>query len=263
MLETECYKELNLFGVDGGPSPDLMEDQPPPPPRRGFFDRVFKRQQVGTATTTSLHALLSGVVFPMYHAAVGVGQRSPRPRLLNSAAAVPVSEPVVGPQSEGCSLADLLPHPLPTLPAYTFVSLGTTTMDAPVQRLFTFGCCVCCLLLESTEQATGACSLHCGLVAMETIHITISSSSSSNSIKLLSQVRQLNVGGITHAFCLHGSWCFCWVVFFWGRGGGNVDWGEHVLHCQTVQETIDWFAMNPSILSGAEDVMTDLLPREH
>lgn len=45
MIETECYKELNLFGVDGGLSPDLIEDQPPPPPRRSFFDRVFRRQR--------------------------------------------------------------------------------------------------------------------------------------------------------------------------------------------------------------------------
>lgn len=46
MLETECYKELNLFNPDGGPTPDLLEDQPPPPPRRGFFDRMFRRRRV-------------------------------------------------------------------------------------------------------------------------------------------------------------------------------------------------------------------------
>ncbi|ELT97717.1 hypothetical protein CAPTEDRAFT_149351 [Capitella teleta] len=45
MLETECFKELNLFNPDGGPSPDLLEDQPPSPPRRGFFDKVFRRRR--------------------------------------------------------------------------------------------------------------------------------------------------------------------------------------------------------------------------
>ncbi len=46
MLETECFKELNVWGPDGGPTPDLIEDQPPPPPRRGFFDRLFRRRRV-------------------------------------------------------------------------------------------------------------------------------------------------------------------------------------------------------------------------
>ncbi|KAK2143241.1 hypothetical protein LSH36_860g00003 [Paralvinella palmiformis] len=46
MIETECFKELNVFGPDGEPSPDLIEDQPPPPPHRGFFERVFKRRRV-------------------------------------------------------------------------------------------------------------------------------------------------------------------------------------------------------------------------
>ena len=49
MLETECYKELNLWAPDGGPSLDLIEDQPPPQPRRGFFDRVFRRRRVSHA----------------------------------------------------------------------------------------------------------------------------------------------------------------------------------------------------------------------
>ncbi|XP_046372107.1 G protein-coupled receptor kinase 5-like [Haliotis rufescens] len=45
MIETECYKELNQFAYDGGPSPDLIEDMPPPPPQRGFFDRLFHRRR--------------------------------------------------------------------------------------------------------------------------------------------------------------------------------------------------------------------------
>ncbi len=46
MIDTECYKELNLYAPEGGPSPDLIEDQPPTPPRRSFLDRVFKRRRV-------------------------------------------------------------------------------------------------------------------------------------------------------------------------------------------------------------------------
>ena len=48
MIETECYKELNVFGPDDGPTPDLIEDQPPPPHRTGIFDRLFRRQRVGS-----------------------------------------------------------------------------------------------------------------------------------------------------------------------------------------------------------------------
>jgi len=46
MIETECFKELNVFGPEGTPSPDLIEEQPPPPARHGFFDRLFKRRRV-------------------------------------------------------------------------------------------------------------------------------------------------------------------------------------------------------------------------
>nr|AGJ70291.1 G protein-coupled receptor kinase a [Terebratalia transversa] len=42
MVETECFQELNIFGPDGEPSPDLMEDLPPPPPRRSLFGSIFK-----------------------------------------------------------------------------------------------------------------------------------------------------------------------------------------------------------------------------
>ncbi|XP_070540653.1 G protein-coupled receptor kinase 5-like [Ptychodera flava] len=44
MIETECFKELNVFGPNGTPTPDLILDQPPPPPRRGLFGRLFKRR---------------------------------------------------------------------------------------------------------------------------------------------------------------------------------------------------------------------------
>ena len=46
MIETECFKELNVFGPDGAPSLDLIEERPPPPEHHGFFDRLFKRRRV-------------------------------------------------------------------------------------------------------------------------------------------------------------------------------------------------------------------------
>ena len=46
MIEMECFKELNIFGPDGSPSPDLIEEEPSPPARHGFFDRIFKRRRV-------------------------------------------------------------------------------------------------------------------------------------------------------------------------------------------------------------------------
>ncbi|XP_002742089.2 G protein-coupled receptor kinase 5 [Saccoglossus kowalevskii] len=44
MVETECFNELNVFGPNCTPTPDLMMDQPPPPPRRGLFSRLFRRR---------------------------------------------------------------------------------------------------------------------------------------------------------------------------------------------------------------------------
>lgn len=34
MIEMECYKELNLFEVNGVQSPDLVGDAPPEPPKK-------------------------------------------------------------------------------------------------------------------------------------------------------------------------------------------------------------------------------------
>ncbi|XP_070608704.1 G protein-coupled receptor kinase 5 isoform X2 [Erythrolamprus reginae] len=44
MIETECFKELNLFGPNGTISPDLNRNYPPEPPKKGFLHRIFKRQ---------------------------------------------------------------------------------------------------------------------------------------------------------------------------------------------------------------------------
>lgn len=45
MIDTECFKELNVFGPNCTPSPDLLEDQPPPPPRPGLLDRILRRRR--------------------------------------------------------------------------------------------------------------------------------------------------------------------------------------------------------------------------
>lgn len=44
MIETECFKELNVFGPNGALSPDLNRNHPPDPPKRGLLQRIFKRQ---------------------------------------------------------------------------------------------------------------------------------------------------------------------------------------------------------------------------
>ncbi|XP_004428184.1 PREDICTED: G protein-coupled receptor kinase 5 isoform X1 [Ceratotherium simum simum] len=44
MIETECFKELNVFGPNGTLSPDLNRGHPPEPPKKGLLQRIFKRQ---------------------------------------------------------------------------------------------------------------------------------------------------------------------------------------------------------------------------
>lgn len=44
MIETECFKELNVFGPHGTPSPDLNRSHPPEPPKKGLLHRIFRRQ---------------------------------------------------------------------------------------------------------------------------------------------------------------------------------------------------------------------------
>uniref|UniRef100_A0A452DRN8 G protein-coupled receptor kinase n=1 Tax=Capra hircus TaxID=9925 RepID=A0A452DRN8_CAPHI len=43
MIETECFKELNVFGPHGTLSPDLNRSHPPEPPKKGLLQRLFKR----------------------------------------------------------------------------------------------------------------------------------------------------------------------------------------------------------------------------
>ncbi|XP_041065530.1 G protein-coupled receptor kinase 5 isoform X3 [Carcharodon carcharias] len=43
MIDTECFKELNVFGPNGTRSPDLDWNQLPEPPKRSLLDRIFRR----------------------------------------------------------------------------------------------------------------------------------------------------------------------------------------------------------------------------
>ncbi|XP_032869592.1 G protein-coupled receptor kinase 5-like [Amblyraja radiata] len=43
MIETECFKELNVFGPNGCRSPDLDWNLLPEPPKRSLLDRIFRR----------------------------------------------------------------------------------------------------------------------------------------------------------------------------------------------------------------------------
>ncbi|XP_066570468.1 G protein-coupled receptor kinase 5 isoform X2 [Amia ocellicauda] len=43
MIETECFKDLNVFGPQGTRPPDLDWNKPPEAPRRSLLDRLFRR----------------------------------------------------------------------------------------------------------------------------------------------------------------------------------------------------------------------------
>lgn len=42
MMETECFRELNVFGVDDSPTPDLLINAVPEPEKAGCFP--FRRK---------------------------------------------------------------------------------------------------------------------------------------------------------------------------------------------------------------------------
>ena len=51
MIETQCFRELNVFGPNNTLSPDLMIDNPPPPETKGCFPfrrKVKVRCKTGT-----------------------------------------------------------------------------------------------------------------------------------------------------------------------------------------------------------------------
>uniref|UniRef100_A0A8C2G5E7 G protein-coupled receptor kinase n=2 Tax=Cyprinus carpio TaxID=7962 RepID=A0A8C2G5E7_CYPCA len=44
MIEMECFKEINVFEMDGALCSDLDVNNPNPAPKRGFFYRLFRRE---------------------------------------------------------------------------------------------------------------------------------------------------------------------------------------------------------------------------
>lgn len=63
MVETECFQELNVFGLDGSVPPDLdWKGQPPAPPKKGLLQRLFSRQVTPNGVLSRLLTWLQGTV---------------------------------------------------------------------------------------------------------------------------------------------------------------------------------------------------------
>ncbi|XP_063498627.1 G protein-coupled receptor kinase 6 isoform X1 [Symphalangus syndactylus] len=63
MVETECFQELNVFGLDGSVPPDLdWKGQPPAPPKKGLLQRLFSRQVSPSSSLPGPPAWLQGTV---------------------------------------------------------------------------------------------------------------------------------------------------------------------------------------------------------
>uniref|UniRef100_A0AAQ5Z7S4 G protein-coupled receptor kinase n=1 Tax=Amphiprion ocellaris TaxID=80972 RepID=A0AAQ5Z7S4_AMPOC len=56
MIETECFRDLNVFGPQGTRPPDLDWNQPPEPPRRSLLDRIFRRHVSERTDITPKHS---------------------------------------------------------------------------------------------------------------------------------------------------------------------------------------------------------------
>ncbi|XP_014813902.1 PREDICTED: G protein-coupled receptor kinase 5-like [Calidris pugnax] len=54
MIETECFKDLNVFGPNGTRSPDLDWRQLPEPPKRSLFQRLFRRHPADYTIGTTI-----------------------------------------------------------------------------------------------------------------------------------------------------------------------------------------------------------------
>ncbi|KAM9368677.1 LOW QUALITY PROTEIN: G protein-coupled receptor kinase 5-like [Phaethornis superciliosus] len=57
MIETECFKDLNVFGPSGTRSPDLDWQHLPEPPKRSLLQRLFRRQPTDCTPGTTIHPL--------------------------------------------------------------------------------------------------------------------------------------------------------------------------------------------------------------
>ncbi|XP_068430091.1 G protein-coupled receptor kinase 5 [Clinocottus analis] len=59
MIETGCFRELNLFGPDGSRSPDLDWSLNPELPKRSLLDRILRRQHPSDSSDESKQGLIS------------------------------------------------------------------------------------------------------------------------------------------------------------------------------------------------------------
>nr|XP_042696299.1 U6 snRNA-associated Sm-like protein LSm1 isoform X5 [Chrysemys picta bellii] len=62
MIETECFKDLNVFGPNGMRSPDLDWKQLPEPPKRSLLQRLFRRHPADYTISTNTHSNLTAGV---------------------------------------------------------------------------------------------------------------------------------------------------------------------------------------------------------
>ncbi|XP_042365665.1 G protein-coupled receptor kinase 5-like [Plectropomus leopardus] len=63
VIETGCFRQLNLFGPQGSRSPDLDWSQPPESPKRSLLDRIFRRHHPSDSSDESKQSLVSNESF--------------------------------------------------------------------------------------------------------------------------------------------------------------------------------------------------------
>uniref|UniRef100_A0A669F6E5 G protein-coupled receptor kinase n=1 Tax=Oreochromis niloticus TaxID=8128 RepID=A0A669F6E5_ORENI len=100
MIETECFRDLNVFGPHGTRSPDLDWNQPPEPPRRSLLDRIFRRhvsERTGTlgkqAKPISINPRKSISLFLPQHPEVSISNSRVQSSSVNSVDSMSNSAP--------------------------------------------------------------------------------------------------------------------------------------------------------------------------
>ncbi|XP_044030250.1 G protein-coupled receptor kinase 5 isoform X2 [Siniperca chuatsi] len=63
VIETGCFRELNVFGPEGSRSPDLDWSQTPESPKRSLLDRIFRRHHHPDASDESRQSLVSNETY--------------------------------------------------------------------------------------------------------------------------------------------------------------------------------------------------------
>uniref|UniRef100_A0A672JP08 G protein-coupled receptor kinase n=1 Tax=Salarias fasciatus TaxID=181472 RepID=A0A672JP08_SALFA len=102
MIETECFRDLNVFGPQGTRPPDLDWNQPPEPPRRSLLDRIFRRHVSDGADTLaepysrsfkSPHTNLSALFVSPQHPEVSISNSRVQSSSVNSVDSMSNSAP--------------------------------------------------------------------------------------------------------------------------------------------------------------------------